>query len=275
MPPDTGWVRWSRSPGAGRVRGRVVAVVLAAMLLPALLAGQSSAQASAVAAPAPPEVEVATVRPVAGPAVADRFDRSWPADPPWDACPRPVWPGTRMVGSPGLGRRVLVLGDSLTRESRVSTARLLRAGGWTPSFRCWGSRRLDWGLAQITRARSLRQLPGTIVVALGTNDISWVDEQTTARRVDALLDRIGPGRRILWVDLHLTRSAWLDARAARFNALLRAQARARPNLTVIGWHRVAAAHRIGGGDGIHYGPRGYRLRARVIAQAVSRGVSGR
>ena len=165
---------------------------------------------------------------------------------------------------------MLFIGDSLTRESRVGTARLLRAGGWTPTFRCWGSRRLDWGLAQVTRARELGQLPGVVVVALGTNDISWVDEVTTARRVSALLDRIGPRRQVLWVDLHLTRSAWLDARAARFNALLRAHAARRPNLTVVGWHRVAAAHRIRGFDGIHYGPSGYRLRAQVVSAAIDR-----
>ncbi len=222
--------------------------------------------------PAVPPVAVPpAVPPVAVPParqVTDRVDRSWPANPPWDACPRPVWPGRTSVGEPGAGRRVLLIGDSLTRESRTATARTLRAHGWTPTFRCWGSRRLDWGIAQVTRARQLRELPGVVVVALGTNDISWVDEATTARRVDTLLDRLGPRRTVLWVDLHLTRSAWLDARAARFNAMLRAQARRRPNLTVVGWHAVANAHHIRGWDGIHYGPDGYRLRAQVVGRAV-------
>ncbi|MFN8171129.1 MAG: GDSL-type esterase/lipase family protein [Candidatus Nanopelagicales bacterium] len=212
---------------------------------------------------------LAPAKPAATPVrVPDRVDRAWPAHPPWDACPRPVWPGTPASGEPGDGRRVLFVGDSLTRESRVLTARALRAHGWTPTFRCWGSRRLDWGIAQVARARQLDQLPGVVVIALGTNDISWVDEATTARRVDALLDRLGPRRQVLWVDLHLTRSAWLDARAARFNAMLRDQARHRPNLTIVGWHRVAAAHRIRGWDGIHYGPSGYRLRAKVVSAAV-------
>lgn len=159
---------------------------------------------------------------------------------------------------------MLVIGDSLTRDSRQVSRRLMRASGWTPTFRCWGSRRLDWGLDQVARARSLRQLPGFVVVALGTNDISWETQETTARRLRTLLDRLGPTRQIIWVDLHLTRSAWLNVRADWFNALLRQWERKRDNLTVIGWHRVARAHGIRGWDGIHYGPAGYRLRARTV-----------
>lgn len=276
----------SRDRRTSRRVGLVISVSLAtslAVLAPALMSDVARAVPPTVEpsqtpaptlAPVPtptPSVTATAQPPLAATApvrVPDRVDRSWPAHPPWDACPRPVWPGTPAVGDPGDGRRVLFIGDSLTRESRVQTAKALRAHGWTPTFRCWGSRRLDWGLAQVARAKQLTQLPGVVVVALGTNDISWVDEATTARRVDALLDRLGTKRQVLWVDLHLTRSAWLDARADRFNAMLRAQARKRPNLTVVGWHRVAAAHRIRGGDGIHYGASGYRLRAKAVSAAV-------
>lgn len=246
-------------------RRRITAIAVGAVWAVLLTSVPGTARAALV--PPDPGVPVTVDRPAPA-TVLDRVDRAWPAHPPWDACPRPLWPATGAAGSPGQGRRVLLIGDSLTRESRVLTARTLRAHGWTPTFRCWGSRRLDWGLAQVTRARQLRQLPGVVVIALGTNDISWVDEATTARRVDLLLDRLGPKRQVLWVDLHLTRSAWLNARAARFNAMLREQAEHRRNLTVVSWHRVAAAHRIHGWDGIHYGPGGYRLRARVVSAAV-------
>jgi lysophospholipase L1-like esterase len=169
---------------------------------------------------------------------------------------------------PGGGRRVLVIGDSLTRESRTLTAKGMRRDGWTPTFRCWGSRRLDWGIDQVVRSRQIGQLPKHVIIALGTNDISWETQETTERRVRALLDRLGPNRTVLWVDLHLTRSAWLDARAAWFNDLLRRLERQRPNLTVVDWHRVARANGIRGGDGIHYGPSGYRLRARTVLAAL-------
>ena len=179
-----------------------------------------------------------------------------------------MWPGETSAGTPGGGRRVLVIGDSLTRESLALTAKGMRRNGWTPTFRCWGSRRLDWGIDQVVRSRQIGQLPKHVIVALGTNDISWETPQTTERRVRTLLNRLGPNRTVLWVDLHLTRSAWLDARAAWFNDLLRRLARERPNLTVVGWHRVARAHGIRGWDGIHYGPYGYRLRARTVLEAL-------
>ncbi len=201
--------------------------------------------------------------------VRDRVDRRWPKNPPWDACPRPVWPGERSVGSPGGGRRVLVIGDSLTRESRILTARGMRASGWTPTFRCWGSRRLDWGIDQVARSRQLGQLPAHVIVALGTNDISWETQATTERRMRTLLDRLGEKRQVIWVDLHLTRSAWLNARADWFNGLVRRLAASRPNVTVLAWHKVARAHGIRGGDGIHYGPSGYRLRAQTVVKALN------
>ena len=85
-----------------------------------------------------PTVPATTPAPVV---VPDRVDRQWPKNPPWDACPRPVWPGELSSGMPGGGRRVLVIGDSLTRESLALTAKGMRRNGWTPTFRCWGSRR--------------------------------------------------------------------------------------------------------------------------------------
>lgn len=245
----------------------------------------SSSVAPGPAAETPPAPPVASMVPPPGsvvptpgssplpspppaPRPADQVDRAWPARPPWDACPRPVWPGARSVGLPGQGRRVLVIGDSLTRESRVETQRLLRASGWTPTFRCWGSRRLDWGIAQVDRARRLGQLPGVVVLALGTNDISWETPATTTRRVRTLLERIGPTRDVLWVDLDVDHSSFTRERAAWFNRFIRAEARARSNLTVLGWEGFARSRRAARYDGIHYGERGYRLRAEFLARAL-------
>lgn len=198
----------------------------------------------------------------------DLIDRSWPANPPWDACPAPRWSAGTYSGEPGEGRRILIIGDSLTRESRLETASGLRDSGWTPTFRCWGSRRLDWGLDQIARARSLDQLPGWVVLALGTNDVSWETQATTQARVRRILDRLGPRRQVLWVDLHINRSSWLNSRAAWFNAMMRDLARTRPNLTIVPWHRIATKAGIRGFDGIHYGDFGYRLRARSLVDAI-------
>ena len=196
-------------------------------------------------------------------------DKSWPKNPPWDACPAPTWPATTHPGDPGDGRRILVIGDSLTRESRVDTAKGLRATGWTPTFRCWGSTRLDWGLEQVARAKKLHQLPDWVVIALGTNDISWETQATTEARMNRLLDKVGPDRQVMWVDLHLTRSAWLDARADWFNGVVNRLARKHPNLTVVHWHKVATKAGIRGFDGIHYSDSGYRLRARTVVERIN------
>lgn len=250
---------------------------LATMDMPASSAAPTPTAPSTALPPSPSPTPTpsVTLSPVPSPTASrtappDRIDRSWPRNPPWDACPAPVWPGELSEGSPGEGRRVLVLGDSLTRESRKTMQGLLRASGWTPTFRCWGSKRLDWGLSQIARAKELDQLPSFVIVALGTNDISWEQPSTTQRRVNAMLDRLGPRRQVLWVDLDVAYSAFSTARARWFNQLIREVARGRNNVTVVPWERYARERKAARFDGIHYGERGYRLRAQALTEALNR-----
>lgn len=235
------------------------------------ISGPTSSGVADAAAPSPttPTVAEATAPP-APTYPTDRVDRAWPRNPPWDACPRPVWPGKPSEGSPGEGERVLVIGDSLTRESRAATMRLMKASGWTPTFRCWGSKRMDWGLEQLKRARSLDQLPTYVVVAMGTNDVSWEQPAVTERRVRTMLDRLGPKRQVLWVDLDVAHSAFSTARAAWFNRMIRDVAKDRPNVTVVPWERLARERRVGRFDGIHYGADGYRLRAKVVTDSLNK-----
>lgn len=163
---------------------------------------------------------------------------------------------------------MLVIGDSLTRESREVMDRNLRSSGWTPTFRCWGSKRLDWGLDQLARAKKLDQVPEYVIVALGTNDVSWVDPATTERRVNTMLDRLGRKRQVLWVDLDVAYSEFSMRRADWFNGMIRKVARSRPNVTVVPWERIAREAKAGRFDGIHYGARGYRLRGEELAKAL-------
>lgn len=222
------------------------------------------------ATPIPTPTPTPTPIPIPTSSVADLVDRSWPKHPPWDACPQPVWPGELSVGSPGGGRRVLILGDSLTRESRTATAKAMRASGWTPTFRCWGSKRLDWGLSQLARARQLRQVPEFVVVALGTNDISWEPTARTERRVRLLLDRLGPTRKVMWVDLDVDHSRFSHQRAQWFNGMIRREADGRPNVAVVPWRQIARKAKARRHDGIHYYAAGFRLRARTVASALDR-----
>lgn len=199
----------------------------------------------------------------------DKVDKSWPDNPPWDACPAPVWPGQPSEGTPGEGRRVLIIGDSLTRESQESMTQYLEESGWTPTFRCWGSRRLDWGLDQIKRAKELDQLPEFVIMALGTNDISWVQPAITEQRVNKVLDRLGPKRQVLWVDLDIDYSTFSIARAAWFNKMIRQVTKDKPNVNVVPWEKIARSNDAYRFDGIHYGASGYKLRARELTDALN------
>lgn len=200
---------------------------------------------------------------------ADQVDTSWPKNPPWDACPAPVWPGAPSDGTPGNGRRVLILGDSLTRESQEAMTRFLEEAGWTPTFRCWGSKRLDWGLDQIKQAKKSKQLPEYVIVALGTNDVSWEQPDTTQRRVNTMLDRIGDEREVLWVDLDIAYSDFSMRRADWFNGMIRQVAKERPNVKVVPWEKIAREEDALRFDGIHYGTSGYKLRARALTDALN------
>ena len=232
----------------------------------------SAGPAEPSAAPTPTQGLTAETTPTPSPATSfppDVVDTAWPKNPPWDACPRPVWPGKPSTGSPGDGRRVLVIGDSLTRESRQVMNRQLRKSGWTPTFRCWGSKRLDWGLSQLARAKKLGHVPDYVIVALGTNDISWVDPTTTERRVNTMLNRLGKKRQVLWVDLDIAYSEFSMKRADWFNGMIRKVAKARPNVKVVPWERIARQAKAGRFDGIHYGSRGYRLRGVELTKALN------
>jgi hypothetical protein len=200
----------------------------------------------------------------------DEVDKKWPDNPPWDACPAPIWPGEPNSGTPGDGRRVLVLGDSLTRDSQEPMTKYLAESGWTPTFRCWGSKRLDWGLDQVKRAKQLNQLPEYVIVALGTNDISWEQPATTERRVNTMLDRLGPDRQVLWVDLDIAYSTFSMTRADWFNKMIRQVAKDRPNLKVVPWEKIARQGNTARFDGIHYGTSGYKLRARELTDALDK-----
>jgi len=207
---------------------------------------------------------------------ASVVDTQW-ADDDGSACPAPRWPTTLSTGSPGNGRRVLVIGDSRTRDSRIPLIDGLVASGWTPTVRCWGWKTIPWGTAQVRRARSLHQLPNVVVISLGINDMKEVSPETTRRRMDELLDAIGPDHKVLWVEEYSTRSpktfsnSHLDyaPRVKAFNTNLNQLRSKYPNLSVIPWASVVKENKLGLFDGIHYGKRGYQYRAQAVVDGVN------
>ena len=74
---------------------------------------------------------------------------------------------------------------------------------------------------------------------------------------------------MLWVDLDIAYSAFSMARADWFNGMIRQVAKKRENVTVVPWERIARKEKATRFDGIHYGQDGYRLRARVLTDALN------
>ena len=233
---------------------------------------------AAVAVTAKPTVKPATPV-VTRAATIERssVDRGWPDDTSGDGCPSPVWPSSLNRGAPALGRRVLVIGDSRTRDSRTALVRGLTASGWTPTIRCWGDKRIDWGISQVRRAASRHELPGYVVVSLGINDIGWTPLDVATSRARTLLTLLGPRRHVLWLEEYSTRSpanfsgSHLDyaPRVAEFNGWLREWASSHRGLSIIPWARVVKAHDLLLWDGIHYTSNGYRYRAQAVVSGLN------
>lgn len=200
------------------------------------------------------------------------LDPQWPADTTGKGCASPTWKTGTSAKDP---RRVLVVGDSLTRESRASLERSLSKRGWLPTVRCWGGKGSAWGVEQVERAREMRQLPETVVVALGTNDVWWLGV-SMSDAVDAVMTALGPHKIVYWVNLRFGPNNYSDLpHHGPANRTLREKAREYPNLTIINFSkRYGAALRnspnIGWADGVHLNTPGYLARTRFIAEALGK-----
>ncbi|MDQ1391097.1 MAG: hypothetical protein QOF30_74 [Acidimicrobiaceae bacterium] len=154
-------------------------------------------------------------------------------------------------------RRVFVEGDSLTVGVAPFLPALLGASGWSVTMDDEIGRTTAEGISIVAQRRWA--VGGTLVVALGTNDLP--DPTEFALRIDEVMT-LAAGRRVIWVTI--ARAGWdgLD------RALFVAEARW-PDLHVIDWRPfVAAWPAIRAADGIHLTLEGYELRAQFIASAI-------
>jgi lysophospholipase L1-like esterase len=205
-------------------------------------------------------------------------------DYPWGSdgleCPPPAT--SPAAGSsprdPGV---VVILGDSLIRDSRDAIASSLASYGMSAQFVCWGGKNLDWGLAQVETMRSLSLLPTCLVINLGTNDLKGttangladaVPLTTVGERLQSILLGSADITHVFAVDiaadLSLAPSTMADVDGARQvwqNAVSDTGVG-----EVIPW---AASTRndpgLIGSDGIHDSGSGQQVRARIIADAVA------
>ena len=201
-----------------------------------------------------------------------RKDPQWTTEGDARACSGPIWPASlNTTAGPGQGRRVLVIGDSLTRNGRTPLKKALRQDGWTPTVRCFGGKRLDWAIAQAKRAKELQQLPDTVVIAIGTNDMRWIDRGTTAARMKQLMQILGKKRTVLWVDTYASGGdRFTRAKERWFNRQVKQLAADRANLHHVVWGNWARRNNVPFADALHYTSSGTRTWAQRVARHVTR-----
>lgn len=156
-------------------------------------------------------------------------------------------------------RDAYVVGDSLTYKARRYFASALAAQGWraNPASESRIGRMVEEGLDVL---RAEKELPETVLIALGTNNwlatradaAAWISE---ARAI------VGPDRRLIWVNLHLEGERYVNF--TEVNQGLRDGARsdnrtlrkdgAAGRTYIADWYSFATTRGIPHGkDGVHY-----------------------
>lgn len=176
------------------------------------------------------------------------------------------------------GRRVLVVGDSITVFTRPTLERVLGSVGWSV---CIDARRTETTRGALDHFAADGAFPAyvdVVVMATGTND--WVDPAAFVGQV-ARARALAEGRPLLWITtwVHPTAFSARDAAAAlasarRVNSVIRRLVdRARPG-SVVDWYAAVAAGpsrpRAFLRDGVHTTDLGARQRSTLLATALGR-----
>jgi lysophospholipase L1-like esterase len=159
-------------------------------------------------------------------------------------------------------RTLLVVGDSLAVGTRPYLPRFLH--GWHVHQVVSISKQAPQGPAALRRYG--RRLPRVVFVNLGTNG-SPQAVGLFERSIRRTMRVAGPRRCVVWSNIVRPRVG--GASYARLNRALARQAKARRNLIVFRWVRLA--RRLRGAfapDGVHVTGAGYRIRAREMAKSV-------
>ncbi len=154
---------------------------------------------------------------------------------------------------------VAIVGDSLTAQSTNALRAGLAEEGWKPvTIDAERNRRIvvgsgpgepKAGRSVVKALKASGTDPHTWIVALGTNDVLAAADDTQVRAlVMAMLDAIGPGHRIVWVDVYLGQQ---QAATTRWNRMLREIASERTDLVLAPWSAVAYTEGILIDDQIH------------------------
>ena len=163
--------------------------------------------------------------------------------------------------------QVFVVGDSLTIGARPWIARdLRRRGGRLVGVDAGVGWHVEDGLVVLRRMGDA--LPGTVMVALGTNDL--LSSRREVERWLRTARQLVGDRRLIWVNLRCNaRHSRLLARYPLINAALEAAA-PRYDVEIADWDAWAGERRVRTlPDGVHYSSAAYRLRASFYAEVAT------
>jgi lysophospholipase L1-like esterase len=172
---------------------------------------------------------------------------------------------TRRSRTSVTGSRVLVVGDSLTDQSRDSVLAALRTEGWDPVIAAQGGTSIEYWS---TRIRDLVAYvrPAAVVVELGTNDCNTTCAGLSTA-IDQLLTRISSNVPVFW--LNVQEQPTYPTGAPSVNAELRSATNRHSNLSLVDldarFHSHPEWHAF---DGLHFNEAGRQQLGQLIAEAL-------
>jgi hypothetical protein len=174
--------------------------------------------------------------------------------------------------------RVALVGDSLSAQSSALETARLEEAGWGPIvINALAGRRILHdtditapyaGIKAVDEVRAAGPDPYTWIVELGTNDVVYTGNDANALlpRIEAMLDAIGPGHRIVWINVRYGMD--LEG-SATFNQLLTQVASQRSDMVVGDWASVAPTGDNLILDGTHLSVTGLDAFARLVTDTAN------
>lgn len=171
---------------------------------------------------------------------------------------------TPPIGS--TSKNVFLVGDSLSNGTRGPLSKTL--SDYNIETNAIDGRDTSSGIAALSAKG--KNLPDTVVVALGSND-DPTNIPAFETKVKKVVSIVGSKRHLIWVNLRGNSYSGHDLSA--LNAVLVQVARENPNMTVVDWKSASSGLNFDN-QGIHTDPAGYEKRANLIATAVKTGAVG-
>jgi hypothetical protein len=176
------------------------------------------------------------------------------------------------TGTAGPNGALGMIGESSTQGTLPWIAGDLGAVGWGPlRLYAFPGVRIPpdnpgFAIPVVQRWRAEGFDPRVWIIGLGSNDVGFTTTSIprATAYIDAMLDAIGPGREVLWINITHHEPDW---QAAWNEALVEVAAR-RLNLHIFDWASIVAQHPDWvGSDHVHSTPTGYRQKSLLLSDA--------